>query len=143
MFNKFYIRNKRSSHIRSEINITPLIDVMTVLMAVFMITAPMMTSGVNVDLPNAGKSTLSDNSTSLDIVVLKNGNILLSAKKIKSFKSLISKINSIRKENPNISIVISGDKNVKYGKIIELMGQLKDAGYQKVGLKTVMNIKNQ
>jgi len=92
---------------------------MTVLMAVFMITAPMMTSGVNVDLPNAGKSTLSDNSTSLDIVVLKNGNILLSAKKIKSFKSLISKINSIRKENPNISIVISGDKNVKYGKIIE------------------------
>ena len=143
MFNKFYIRNKRSLHIRSEINITPLIDVMTVLMAVFMITAPMMTSGVNVDLPNTGKSTLSDNSTSLDIAVLKNGNILLNAKKIKSFKSLISKINSIRKENPNISIVISGDKNVKYGKIIELMGQLKDAGYQKVGLKTVTNIKNQ
>ena len=138
MFNRFYLRHKRSSHIKAEINITPLVDIMTVLMAVFMITAPMITSGINVDLPNAGKSILSGNVTSLDISVLRNGDIFFGGKKIQSFKSLISKINAISKENPGISIVIGGDKSATYGKIIELMGKLKDAGYQKVGLKTVM-----
>lgn len=138
MFKKYYRRNV-IPNIKSEINITPLIDVMTVLMAVFMITAPLLTSGINVDLPKAGKSTLSGNTTSIDISISKDGNIFLGKNKISSFKKLIFKINAIKKENPNISIIISGDKKVAYGKVAELMGKLKDAGYQKIGLRTVID----
>ena len=138
MFKKYYRRNV-IPNIKSEINITPLIDVMTVLMAVFMITAPLLTSGINVDLPKAGKSTLSGNTTSIDISISRDGNIFFGKNKISSFKKLIFKINAIKKENPNISIIISGDKKVAYGKVAELMGKLKDAGYQKIGLRTVID----
>lgn len=138
MFKRYYRRNQSLS-IKSEINITPLIDVMTVLMAVFMITAPLLTSGINVDLPSGGKSTLSGNATSVDISISKNGHMFLGKNKISSFKRLISKINAMKKENPNISIIISGDKKVNYGRVVEVMGKLKDAGYQKIGLKTIID----
>lgn len=124
---------------KAEINITPMVDVMTVLMAVFMITAPLLTSGVDVDLPQGGKTSLQGKGITIDIAVNKKGEIFIGKSKIPSVDAVKAKLQAMMKENPESSIVISGDKNTNYGYIVSLMAKLKDAGYSKVGLKTSFN----
>ena len=126
---------KKRGHIKPEINLTSMIDVMSILMSVFMVTAPMLTTGMSIDLPKGGKTAIEGAEKAVDIAIDKNGNIFIGKEKIAPAK-LKTKLLFMLKQNPKLSIVISGDTKTQYGKIIEVMSNLKSAGFKKVGLKT-------
>lgn len=135
-------RAKRRERIRAEINLTPLIDVMTCLLAIFMLTAPMLTSGIPLDLPKGDGKQIEGNEKTLDISVDSSGQIFVGTE-IVSRAELIDKVRAIVTENPSISMVISGDKSASYGAVIEVMALLRSAGYTQVGLKTDSKIVRQ
>ncbi|MDR0449330.1 MAG: ExbD/TolR family protein [Rickettsiales bacterium] len=126
---------KRQRHFDFAFGLVPMIDVMTVLLAVFMVTAPMMTSGIDLDLPKAGRGALSGQDTAAQVSVDKQGRYYLAKSQLK-LDALIKRLSAMSKENPKLEVVISGDTNAAYGDVIGLMGALKDAGFSKVGLKT-------
>jgi len=128
-------RRKRKNAIRSEVNLTPLIDVMTSLLAIFMITAPLLTSGIPLDLPKGDGKTLSGEEKTLDLSVNQAGDVFIGQTKLAS-DEILPKVKAIVLENPNIRMIISADKNTSYGNVVELMGLLRAAGYTQVGLKT-------
>ena len=128
-------RNRKRLSIRSEVNLTPLIDVMTSLLAIFMITAPLLTTGIPVDLPKGDGKTMTTSEKTLDLSVDARGNLYLASQKV-SKTQILSKLKAIVSENPNIQIVISADKKASYGTVIELMAYLRESGYVQVGLKT-------
>ncbi len=125
----------RRNKIRSEVNLTPLIDVMTSLLAIFMITAPLLTSGIPLNLPKGDGKQLEGQDKTLDISVDSKGVIYVGTQQV-TMSDLVPKIRAIVSENPSISIVISGDKEASYGRVIEVMALLRSAGYTQVGLKT-------
>lgn len=132
MFVKKY---KKYGHTKPEINLTSMIDVMCILMSVFMVTAPMLTTGMSVNLPKGGKTAIEGAEKAVNITIDKNGNIFIGKEKIAQTK-LKTKLQSMLKQNPSMSVVISGDTKTQYGKVIEVMGYLKNMGLKKVGLKT-------
>ena len=117
------------------IQLTPMIDVMTVLLAVFMVTTPMMTTGIDLELPRAGVSTMTGNDHAIQISVDARGNYYLAETKL-SRDDVVKRAVAMRGENPNLTIMISGDTHADYGAVMAMMGRLKDAGFQKVGLRT-------
>ena len=135
----FLYRRRRHSQIRSDVNLTPLIDVMTSLLAIFMITAPLLTTGIPLDLPHGdGKSLITDEKT-LDMSVNQKGEVFIGQIPIEQ-KDILPKVRAIVKENPNIRMIISAYKNTSYGNVIELMALLRSAGYTQVGLKTDIKV---
>ncbi|MDX1916644.1 MAG: biopolymer transporter ExbD [Rickettsiaceae bacterium] len=131
--------NKRSGNRKklpiSNINITPVVDVMLVLLIIFMIASPMLISGVNVDLPETSATPLASNEEPLSVTLDKLGNVYLMQSKIPK-SELISKLKAISKENYNTRIFVRGDKNVSYGTVIELVSTINAAGFTKVSLIT-------
>lgn len=127
-------RSKRFT-LNADINITNLMDVMMVLLVVFMVAAPLMTSGIALDLPKVGGKNLTGEDTSINISVDKEGYYYIGQTEVPSDK-IVDKLKAIKSENDDISITISGDAGAQYGRIIGLMALLKDAGFEKVGLKT-------
>lgn len=119
----------------SSIQLTPMIDVMTVLLAVFMVTTPMMTTGIDLELPRAGASAMTGNDHAIQISVDSNGRYFLSKTEL-SRDEIVTRAIAMRGENPNLTIMISGDTHADYGAVMSMMGKLKDAGFQKVGLRT-------
>lgn len=128
-------RSIRKTKIRSEVNLTPLIDVMTSLLAIFMITAPLLTSGIPLNLPKGDGKQLEGEDKTLDISVDSQGKIYVGTDET-ALKDLITKVKAIVAENPAIGMVISGDKDASYGTVIEVMALLRSAGFTQVGLKT-------
>ncbi len=126
------IRRRQSD---GGIQLTPMIDVMTVLLAVFMVTTPMMTTGIDLELPRAGASAMTGNDHAIQISVDANGNYYLSEMKL-TRDDVVKRAVAMRGENPNLTIMISGDTHTDYGAVMSMMGRLKDAGFQKVGLRT-------
>jgi biopolymer transport protein TolR len=126
-------RNTRDSN--ATLSLTPMIDVMTVLLAVFMVTTPIMTTGIELDLPRAGQSAMTGNDHAIQISVDAGGRYFLGEINM-SRDEIVKKAIAMRHENPNLTIVISGDTNADYGAVMSVMGKLKDAGFQKVGLRT-------
>lgn len=119
----------------ASIQLTPMIDVMTVLLAVFMVTTPLMTTGIDLELPRAGMSAMTGNDHAIQISVDKSGNYYLSEMKL-SRDEIVTRAIAMRGENPNLTIMISGDAHADYGAVMSMMGKLKDSGFQKVGLRT-------
>lgn len=119
----------------ASIQLTPMIDVMTVLLAVFMVTTPLMTTGIDLELPRAGMSAMTGNDHAIQISVDKSGNYYLSEMKL-SRDEIVARAIAMRGENPNLTIMISGDAHADYGAVMSMMGKLKDSGFQKVGLRT-------
>ena len=117
------------------IQLTPMIDVMTVLLAVFMVTTPMMTTGIDLELPRAGTSAMTGNDHAIQISVDSRGRYFLSETQM-SRDDVVKRAVAMRGENPNLTIMISGDAHADYGAVMSMMGKLKDAGFQKVGLRT-------
>lgn len=117
------------------IQLTPMIDVMTVLLAVFMVTTPMMTNGINLDLPAAGHSALTGNDHAIQISVDASGAYYLNEMKL-DVDDVVKRAIAMRGENPQLSIMINGDKRADYGAVMTVMGKLKDSGFQRVGLRT-------
>ncbi len=118
-----------------SIQLTPMIDVMTVLLAVFMVTTPMMTTGIDLELPRAGASAMTGNDHAIQISVDSNGRYFLSEMELPR-DEIVKRAIAMRGENPNLTIMISGDTHADYGAVMSMMGKLKDSGFQKVGLRT-------
>ena len=131
------VSSRRSNRYRlnSEINITNLMDVMMVLLVVFMVAAPLMTSGIALDLPKVGGRAMEGEDTSINISVDKDGYYYIGKTEIPADK-IVDKLNAIKGQNSTLSVTISGDTNAEYGRVIGLMAILKEAGFDKVGLKT-------
>jgi biopolymer transport protein TolR len=119
----------------SEINITPFVDVMLVLLVVFMVTAPMMISGINVDLPKAASSPLSGGDEPLTITVTNKETIHIQDIAIEP-KDLVKKLEAITKAKKDSRILVRGDKNVNYGVIMSVVGSINEAGYSHISLVT-------
>ncbi|MBQ8042511.1 MAG: biopolymer transporter ExbD [Alphaproteobacteria bacterium] len=119
----------------SGIQLTPMIDVMTVLLAVFMVTTPMMTTGIDLELPRAGASAMTGNDHAIQISVDARGRYFLSEMELPR-DEVVKRAIAMRGENPNLTIMISGDTHADYGAVMSMMGKLKDVGFQKVGLRT-------
>ena len=117
------------------IQLTPMIDVMTVLLAVFMVTTPMMTNGIDLDLPNAGHSALNGTDHAIQISVDSDGRYYLNENEM-DVDAVVRSAIAMRGENPQLSIMINGDKRADYGAVMTVMGKLKDSGFQRVGLRT-------
>ena len=119
----------------NTLSLTPMIDVMTVLLAVFMVTMPMLTSGIDLDLPRAGHSVLSGDDRAAQVGVDRQGRYFLGQTEF-SREEVVRKLVAMRNENPQMTIMINGDAGSSYGAVMSMMGALKDAGFQKVGLRT-------
>ena len=128
-------RRSARYQLNSEINITNLMDVMMVLLVVFMVAAPLMTSGIALDLPKVGGKALEGEDTSINISVDKDGYYYIGQTEIPADK-IVEKLNAIKKQNNEVTVTISGDTGAEYGRVIGLMAILKEAGFDKVGLKT-------
>ena len=112
-----------------------MIDIMTVLLAVFMVTTPILTAGIDLDLPRAGHSALTGNDHAIQVGVDSNGNYYVGDMRM-SADDVVRRATAMRTENPQLTIVISGDRRADYGAVMAMMGKLKDAGFQRVGLRT-------
>ncbi len=117
----------------SEINVTPMVDVMLVLLIIFMVTSPMLVAGVEVDLPETKSSPISGQDIPLVITINKEGDIFITETKA-PFSELVTKLKNITKEKKDTRIFVKGDKNVSYGKIVETMAEIHNAGFTKVAL---------
>ncbi len=120
---------------KSDINMTPMIDVMLVLLIIFMVAAPLMTTGINLDLPKVGGKTLTGEDTSINISVDKEGYYYIGKNEVPS-DQVVTKVKAILENNKDLTVTISGDTDTGYGRVIGLMAILKEAGFDKVGLKT-------
>ncbi len=119
----------------ADINVTPMVDVMLVLLVIFMVTAPMMTTGIPLDLPQGGKEVLAGADKALRISVANDGTVYVGDTPVE-VNSLVGRVVEMRRANPELAIVISGDRVASYGAVMGVMGALKDAGIEKVGLET-------
>jgi biopolymer transport protein TolR len=119
----------------SEINVTPFVDVMLVLLIVFMVTAPLLTVGIPVDLPKVKASALTDQKDPLEITVKIGGEIYLGESKVE-VENLIPRLNAITELNKEARIYVRGDRVIAYGRIMEIMSLVNSAGYIKVALVT-------
>ncbi|HKJ83010.1 MAG TPA: protein TolR [Mariprofundaceae bacterium] len=118
-----------------EINVTPLVDVMLVLLIIFMVTAPLLTQGVNVELPKAESPPMQQNVEPLVISIRADGRIFLQKYEI-DLKQLAPRIHAIRKQKPNLPVYIRGDAKTHYERIAQVMSRLSMENVQKVGLVT-------
>ncbi len=126
--------NKRSRRkIVNEINIMPLIDIMLVLLVVFMVSAPMLITGVDVNLPQANSKPLSGNDEPLVVSVDKSGALYLMNTKINR-NDLVAKLRAISGEKYDTRIFIRADAALTYGDIMLIMTEISNAGFSQVGL---------
>jgi biopolymer transport protein TolR len=117
----------------SEINVTPLVDVMLVLLIIFMVTAPLMTSGVSVDLPKTNAQPLNNDSEPLTVSIDATGQIFLQDQAVE-LSDIVPKLQAIAQNNPERRIFVRGDKDLAYGRIMEVMGTITQGGFTKVAL---------
>ena len=117
----------------SEINVTPLVDVMLVLLIVFMVTAPLMTSGVNVDLPKADAKQLNSDSEPLTVSINAEGKIYLQDQQI-GLTDLVAKLQAIASGDMARRIFVRGDKGIPYGQVMQVMATVAQGGFTKVAL---------
>ena len=123
----------------SEINVTPFVDVMLVLLIVFMVTAPLLTVGVPVDLPKVKTaSALTDQKDPIEITIKFDGTLYLGESEVE-VENLIPRLIAITDQNTEARIYVRGDRVVSYGRIMEIMSLINSIGYVKVALVTSIN----
>ena len=126
---------RRRSPAMSEINVTPFVDVMLVLLIVFMVTAPLLTEGVPVDLPKTRAPALGQDKEPLSVTIAKNGKIYLQ-KEVVTEDQLVPKLQAISQNGYDQRIFVRGDQTVDYGRVMVVMGLLASAGFTHIGLVT-------
>ena len=117
----------------SEINVTPFVDVMLVLLIVFMVTAPLLTVGIPVDLPKIKANILTDQKDPIEITIKIDGKVYLGESEVE-VENLISRLEAITEQNYETRIYIRGDRVIAYGRVMEVMSVINTAGYTKVAL---------
>ncbi|MBT5648475.1 MAG: protein TolR [Rhodospirillaceae bacterium] len=129
-------RNRRGSYVpMSEINVTPMVDVMLVLLVVFMVSAPLMTVGVPVDLPKTDASQMVGQDEPLVVSVNEKGEVFLQETKI-TLEQLVPRLVAITQNKKDTRIFVRGDKAIAYGQVMEVMGTVNLAGFTRVALLT-------
>lgn len=121
----------------SEINVTPLVDVMLVLLIIFMVTAPMMQQGLDVELPETANSGVPTTTDEPFILVITKDRVIRAGEKELSLKGLSTKLEAIFSTRKNKQLYIQADKAVDYGTVAEVMGEVRAAGIFSVGLITM------
>ncbi len=118
----------------SEINVTPLVDVMLVLLVVFMITAPLLTAGIEVDLPEAAVDDIAGTDEPVEVTVTAAGEIWLGESRVE-IDQLGHRLAVISGNNPDIRVFVKGDRSVAYGEVMAVMGALTEAGFRRLALE--------
>ena len=122
--------NRSSKEPMSEINVTPFVDVMLVLLIIFMVTAPLLTVGVQVDLPESSADSLPE---PLTLSINSKGEIFKQESK-EEYEKIIAKVLAVSKNRTDTRIYVRGDKTINYGRVLEIMGLLSGSGFTKVAL---------
>ncbi len=119
----------------SEINVTPMVDVMLVLLVIFMVAAPLLTVGVPVELPQSKAPAITEQKEPLVITVNAEGKLFLQNTELGD-DQLVPRLQAITKNNPEADIYVRGDRAINYGRVMEVMGMISAAGFTKVSLIT-------
>ena len=130
-------RGRRSRGLMHEINVTPFVDVMLVLMIVFMITAPLLTVGVPIDLPESTVPEIPGSDEPLAVSIDADGTVYLQDTEI-AIDELAPRLGAITLRKPETRIFVRGDKAIDYGRVMEVMGVLAEAGFSNVALIAVL-----
>ena len=125
--------SRRGARLVAEFNVTPFVDVMLVLLVIFMITAPLLTSTVQVDLPQTQAARASGQDEPLVVSVNSGGKVFLMDSELE-LDGLIARLRAITNNNNEARIFVRGDKAINYGRVLEVMGAISAAGYTKVAL---------
>jgi biopolymer transport protein TolR len=125
--------SRRQTQQMSEINVTPFVDVMLVLLVIFMITAPLLTVGVQVDLPQTKASTIQGSDEPLAVSVDRDGKVYIQDTET-SVETVVAKLRAITGNNVDVRIFVRGDEAVNYGRVMEVMGVVNAAGFKRVAL---------
>ena len=133
MLNRINNRMNKKNRVISQINVTPFVDVMLVLLIVFMITAPLLTVGVSVDLPKTKASQLNSKGDPIIISIKKNGELYIQEREINTIQ-LLPRLKAISSGNNNLRIYVRGDKDVPYGLVLDTIAKIKSSGFKKVAL---------
>jgi len=128
-------KNYKSRKSISEINVTPFVDVMLVLLIIFMVTAPLLTAGIKINLPESASVLKNEKNDPVTVSMNSKGEIYIQKKKI-SPDDLIKRLIALKGQNKDLKIYIKGDKNLNYGKIMDLMSFINKSGFKKVALVT-------
>ncbi len=129
-------RRRRRRGAMSEINITPFVDVMLVLLIIFMVAAPMMTTGVPVDLPQSAAKPLQTQTEPITVSIDGQGRVFIQDKET-TVDDLVSTLTAIAKNGYEERIFVRGDRAADYGAVMAVMGRLNAAGFKKIGLVTL------
>ncbi len=128
-------RRKRHQPL-SEINVTPMVDVMLVLLIIFMVAAPLLTVGVPIDLPETQAKPMEGDNEPITISISSDGQIFIQESEITS-EEIIPKLEAIARNGYEERIFVRGDKDADYGEIMRVMGLINAAGYKRIGLVTL------
>ena len=126
-------RGRQRRRPMAEINVTPMVDVMLVLLIIFMVTAPLLTSGVNVDLPKANAAPLNQDAKPITVSINAAGELYL-ADAPTDLPSLVTKLQAMAQNDNDRRIYVRGDKGITYGRIMEVMSTITQGGFTKVAL---------
>ena len=121
----------------SDINVTPFVDVMLVLLVIFMVTAPLLTVGVPVDLPKAQASLIQEPDEPLSVSIDFEGRVYVQDSEI-ALRKLTARLIAVTGANPDIRIFVRGDKTIDYGRVMQVIGTINAAGFKRVALITEM-----
>jgi biopolymer transport protein TolR len=134
-------RRRRRARPMSEINVTPFVDVMLVLLIVFMVSAPLLTAGVPVDLPETQAKPLSVEKEPVTITVKPDGTVFLKDDQV-SFDDLLPKLGALTNNDLDERIYVRGDRAANYGAVMRVMGTINGAGYKHIGLVALKEPEN-
>lgn len=133
-------RRGKRNQIMSEINVTPFVDVMLVLLIVFMVAAPLLTVGVPIDLPETQAKALSSKTQPISLSVNNKGQIFLQETEIQ-MNEIVAKLSAIAKNGYEERIYVRGDKTADYGAVMQVMGLISQAGYKRLAMVTLQEQK--
>lgn len=129
-----YYKGRGGHRPMAEINVTPFVDVMLVLLIIFMVAAPLLTAGVPIDLPDSRAKAISDEDNKpLEVTVSKDGKIFVGETEVDQTR-MITILSSMTENNPDRRIYIRADRGIDYGKVMSVLGEINGAGFSKVAL---------
>lgn len=133
-------RRGKRNQVMSEINVTPFVDVMLVLLIIFMVAAPLLTVGVQIDLPETQAKALTSETQPISLSIKNNGQIFLQETEI-PMDEIVAKLGAIAKNGYDERIYVRGDTTADYGDIMRVMGLISQAGYKRLAMVTLQELK--